>query len=77
MISTNVVGAALLAESGEVYCGCNFENVSFGAGTCAERVALGTAIANGERKFRAIAVCSITYKYEVNLGRFDISYKFL
>ena len=51
------VGTALLAESGEIYCGCNFENVSFGAGTCGERVALGCAISNGEQKFAAIAVC--------------------
>lgn len=51
------VGASLLAESGKIYSGCNFENVSFGAGTCAERVALGNAIAAGETKFVAIAVC--------------------
>ena len=44
------VGAALLAESGKIYIGCNF------AGTCAERVALGSAIAAGERRFRAICV---------------------
>lgn len=51
------VGAALLTQNGTIYSGCNFENVSFGAGTCGERVALGSAISAGEREFVAIAVC--------------------
>ncbi len=50
------VGAAILADSGKIYTGCNFENAAFGAGSCAERVALGAAIAAGERRFLAIAV---------------------
>ncbi len=51
------VGAALLGESGKIYSACNFESVAFGAGVCAERVALGNAISNNERSFIAIAVC--------------------
>lgn len=50
------VGAAALTASGKIYAGANFENSAFGAGVCAERVALGTALAAGEREFMAI-VC--------------------
>jgi cytidine deaminase len=50
------VGAALLASDGSVVEGCNIENASFPAGSCAERVAVGTAIARGLRDFVALAV---------------------
>ena len=50
------VGAALLAESGEIYCGCNIENASFGATNCAERTAFFKAVEAGERRFSAIAI---------------------
>lgn len=52
------VGACILAESGNYYCGCNFENGSLGMTICAERNAVGTAILNGERKIKAIAIYS-------------------
>ncbi len=52
------VGACVLAESGEAYSGCNFENASFGLSICAERNAIGSAIANGEKKIKAIAIYS-------------------
>lgn len=51
------VGAALLSINGKIYVGANFENAAFGAGVCAERVALGAALSEGERDFLAICVC--------------------
>jgi cytidine deaminase len=54
------VGAALLAADGRVFSGCNVENLSYGLSHCAERVAVGTAVAAGARDFLAIAVVADT-----------------
>ena len=51
------VGAALLCADGTVYQGCNIENASFGPTNCAERTAFFKAIYDGQREFKAIAVC--------------------
>lgn len=54
------VGAALLCDDGTpdgtIVVGCNVENASYPAGICAERVAVGAAVARGLTRFRAVAV---------------------
>lgn len=52
------VGAALLCADGTIVAGCNVENASYPAGTCAERVALGAAVAAGHRAFAAIVIAT-------------------
>ncbi len=54
--SSYLVGAALEAEDGQIFVGCNIENASFGLTLCAERAALATAVSAGARRFRRIAV---------------------
>lgn len=52
------VGAVLVTEDDERFVGCNVENRSFGLTMCAERVALGAAVAKGKTRFRRLALVS-------------------
>ena len=54
------VGAAVLAGSGKVYTGCNVENASYGLCNCAERTAIFSAVAAGERKIKCVVVYTPT-----------------
>lgn len=57
-----LVGAALEAKSGEVFTGCNVENLSYGLTICAERAAIFAAVSVGVRMFRRIVIVADSHE---------------
>ena len=53
-----LVGAAVLADDGPIFVGCNVENASYGLTICAERAAICAAVAAGARQVLAVAVAT-------------------
>ncbi len=54
------VGAALEADDGRVFTGCNIESAAYELTMCAERVTIWKALSEGARRFRRIAVVADT-----------------
>jgi len=52
------VGAAIEAADGRVFVGCNVESASYGLTICAERMALGAAVAGGTRRLARVVVAT-------------------
>lgn len=54
------VGAAVEADDGEIFTGCNVESASYGLTVCAERVAIWKGVSEGKKHFKHIAVVADT-----------------
>lgn len=50
------IGAALVAQDGRVFTGCNIENASFGLTNCGERTAIFKAISEGVTDFKELVI---------------------
>lgn len=50
------VGAALRGASGEIFVGCNVENIAYPEGTCAEAGAIAAMVAAGDTRLTEVAI---------------------
>ena len=48
------VGAAILADDGKIYAGCNIENAAYPVGNCAEASAIAAMIAGGGKRIKRV-----------------------
>ncbi len=54
--SNHPVGAALLADDGQIYAGCNVENAAYPLGNCAEPAAIAAMVLAGGRNIAHLVV---------------------
>lgn len=54
--SNFAVGAAILADDGNFYSGCNVENAAYPEGSCAETGAISAMISGGARQIKEILI---------------------
>lgn len=57
------VGAAIITQSGRIFAACNMENKSTDLFVCAERNAIASAVAQGERTFHTVIVVAPDRRY--------------
>ncbi len=50
------VGAAIMGQDGQIYAGCNVENVAYPEGTCAEAGAIAAMVAAGQTQVTEVYV---------------------
>lgn len=50
------VGAAILADDGNIYSGCNVENAAYPVGNCAEPSAIAAMLAGGGKRIEKVFV---------------------
>ena len=62
------VGAAVLAEDGRIFAGCNVENASFGLTICAERNAVQHAVSEGAQVILAVVIYTPTASPTASCG---------
>lgn len=62
------VGAAILADDGSIYAGCNVENAAYPEGWCAETTAIGAMVTAGAKHIAEIAVMGSGMEFTTPCG---------